>query len=201
MTTVQKHRSTIVRQKQIIDAARKLIIRRGSEHITVREIAKTVGISEGAIYRHFKSKEEILSSLADRIEENWLGDITRVGGDGGSSLEALDKVLRSHASAIEQRGGVSFQVIAEIISLGDKKLNKKVYDILSKYVGRLKDLLAEGVKSGEVRQDIDLEAAALLFFGMVQGLVNIWALSNYSFNLEEKYEPLWYMFRESIIKR
>jgi hypothetical protein len=52
-----------------------------------------------------------------------------------------------------------------------------------------------------VRQDIDLEAAATLFFGMVQGLVNIWALSNYSFNLEEKYEPLWHTFRESIIKR
>ena len=198
---VQKHRSTIVRQKQIIDAARKLIIRRGSEHIRVREIAKMVGISEGAIYRHFRSKKDILSLLADRIEDDLVGDIARASTDGHSALEALDKVLRSHLSAIEQRQGISFQVIAEIISLGDKKLNKKISETITKYIGRLKELLAEGVKSGEVRQDIDLEAAATLFFGMVQGLVNIWALSNYSFNLEEKYEPLWHTFRESIIKR
>jgi AcrR family transcriptional regulator len=201
MTTVQKHRNTIVRQKQIIDAARKLIIRRGSEHIRVREIAKTVGISEGAIYRHFRSKKDILSLLADRIEDDLVGDIARASTDGHSALEALDKVLRSHLSAIEQRQGVSFQVIAEIISLGDKRLNKKISLTINKYVGRLEELLAEGVKSGEVRQDIDLEAAAMLFFGMVQGLVNIWALSNYSFNLEEKYEPLWHTFLESIIKR
>ena len=198
---VQKHRSTIVRQKQIIDAARKLIIRRGSEHIRVREIAKMVGISEGAIYRHFRSKKDILSLLADHIEDDLVGDITGASTDGHSALEALDNVLRSHLSAIEQRQGISFQVIAEIISLGDKKLNKKISETITKYIGRLKELLAEGVKSGEVRQDIDLEAAATLFFGMVQGLVNIWALSNYSFNLEEKYEPLWHTFRESIIKR
>ncbi len=201
MKTIQKHQNTMVRQRQIVDAARKLIIKRGSEHVTVREVAKAVGISEGAIYRHFKSKKDILSLLAYRIEDDLVGDITRATTDDYSPLEALDKVLRSHLSAIEQREGISFQVIAEIISLGDKKLNKKISETITKYVGRLKELLAEGVKSGEVREDVDLEAAATLFFSMVQGLVNIWALSSYSFNLEEKCEPLWHTFRESIIKR
>lgn len=195
---VQKHRSTIVRQKQIIDAARKLIIKRGSEHVRVREIAKTVGISEGAIYRHFRSKKDILSLLADHIEDDLVGDITGPSTEGHSALEALDNVLRSHLSAIEQRRGVSFQVIAEIISLGDKKLNKKISETITKYVGRLKELLAEGVKSGEVRQDIDLEAAAMLLFGMIQGLVNVWALSNYNFDPMTRYEPLWHIFRQTI---
>jgi len=198
---VQKHRSTIVRQKQIIDAARKLIIRRGSEHVRVREIAKTVGISEGAIYRHFRSKKDILSLLADRIEDDLVGDITGASTDGHSALEALDKVLRSHLSAIEQRRGVSFQVIAEIISLGDKKLNRKMSEIINKYIGRLKDLLFEGVKSGEIRSDSDLEAATTLLFGMIQGLVNIWALGNYSFDPVEKYQPLWLIFQEAVRAR
>jgi AcrR family transcriptional regulator len=201
MTTVQEHRNTIVRQKQIIDAARKLIIRRGSEHIRVREIAKMVGISEGAIYRHFRSKKDILSLLADDIEDNLIGDITKASTHGHSVLGDLDNILRGHLSAIEQRQGISFQVIAEIISLGDKKLNKKISETISKYVGYLKGLLAEGVKSGEVRQDIDLEAAATLLFGMVQGLVNIWALSNYSFDPQEKYATLWSIFREAVIKQ
>jgi AcrR family transcriptional regulator len=198
---VRKHKNTRVRQKQIIDAARKTIIKYGSEHVTVKRIAKEVGFSESAIYRHFKSKRDILSLLADHIEDNLLGDITKATAVGHTSLEILDTVFRSHLSAIEQRDGVSFLVIAEIISLGDKKLNTKITGTINKYISRLKDLLAEGVKAGEVRGDIDLEAAAMVLFGIIQGLVNIWALSNYSFDPQEKYAPLWNTFREAVIKR
>ncbi len=201
LQTVTKHKNTEVRRRQIINAARKLIIRHGSEHVTVRGIAETVGISEGAIYRHFKSKRDILSLLADDIENNLLGDITRASAHGNSSLEVLDSVLRSHLSAIEKRRGVSFQVIAEIISLGDKSLNKKISEFINKYVDYLAELLARGVKSGEVREDINLEAAATVLFGMVQGLVNIWALNNYRFDPKERYVALWNIFREAVVKR
>ena len=67
--------NSAIRQDQIIDAARKLVVKHGSEHVTVGKIAKEVGISEGAIYRHFKSKGEVLSGLADRIADDLLGDI------------------------------------------------------------------------------------------------------------------------------
>jgi len=201
LQTVTKHKNTEVRRRQIINAARKLIIRHGSEHVTVRGIAETVGISEGAIYRHFKSKRDILSLLADDIEDNLLGDVTQASAHGGSSLEILNSVLRSHLSAIEKRRGVSFQVIAEIISLGDKTLNRKISEIINKYIGCLTDLLSRGVKSGEVREDINLEAAATVLFGIIQGLVNIWALSNYSFDPQQKYAPLWHIFREGVIRR
>ena len=197
----QEHRNTEERKRQIINAARKLIIQRGSEHVTVRGIAKTVGISEGAIYRHFKSKRDIFSLLADDIENNLLGDLAEASAHGNSSLEVLDSVIRSHLSAIEKRRGVSFQVIAEIISLGDKRLNKKISDNLNKYIDCLAELLSRGVKSGEVREDINLEAAAMVLFGTIQGLVNIWALSNYSFDPQEKYAPLWNIFRAGVIKR
>jgi AcrR family transcriptional regulator len=194
-------RSTLARQQQIVDAARKLIVKYGSEHLTVRRIAKEVGISEAAIYRHFKSKKEILFFLADHITCSLLEGIDRARTENDTSLESIDNILKSHLSAIEQKQGMSFQVIAEIISLGDKKLNKKVSDDIVSYIERLKELLADGVKSGEVRGDIDLQAAATLLFGMIQGLVNIWALSNYKFNLSVRYSSLWNVFKESVIKR
>jgi hypothetical protein len=56
------------------------------------------------------------------------------------------------------------------------------------------------VKSGELRKNLDLDGMALLFFGMVQGLVNIWALSNYKFDLEKNYELSWNTFKECIRK-
>jgi AcrR family transcriptional regulator len=198
---VQERRDTQVRRRQIISAARKLIVKYGSEHVTVRRMAKEIGVSEGAIYRHFKSKRDVLSFLVDDIENTLIADIDKNYVAGVSALETLERVISDHMSSIAQRKGMSFQVIAEIISLGDKRLNKKVYDVINKYIGRIRDILSEGVKTGAIRQDIDLDATATLFFGMTQGLVNVWALSNYSFNLEQRYASIWNIFREIIIKR
>jgi len=109
--------------------------------------------------------------------------------------------LRQHLSEIEQRKGMSFQIIAEIISLGDKKLNKEVYEKLSVYIDRIKSLLSEGVRAGCVNETIDLGASALMLFGMTQGLANIWALSGYSFDLAERYDALWAVYRQLIQSR
>jgi len=192
------HKSTNIRKKQIMDAARKLIMRAGSEHVTVRNMAKEVGISEAAFYRLFKIKTEILSFLADSVADGLLHDIDTAGSVGFTSLDIVDEILRTHLSRIEQRRGLSFLVLAEIISFGDKSLNKKVSDNIQIYVDRLRLLLADGVRAGLIRQDVDLEAAALLLFGMIQGLVNIWALSGFKFDLAEKYSELWKVYKRSL---
>jgi AcrR family transcriptional regulator len=160
-----------------------------------------VGISEAAIYRHFKSKTEILSFLADSVADGLLHDIDAAGSVGFTSMDVIDDILKTHLSRIEQRRGLSFLVLAEIISFGDKSLNKKVSDNIQIYVDRLKLLLADGVRAGLIRQDANLEASALLLFGMIQGLVNIWALSGYKFDLTEKYSDLWKVYKESITVR
>ncbi len=196
----QRHRTTAFRKDQIVAAARRLIIKRGSENVTVRAIAKEVGFSEGAVYRHFSSKRDILALLADSIEADLIGDIETSSTSSDSYLEVLDNIVQVHISAIKQRQGISFQVIAEIISLGDKKLNRRMSEIIGKYIDGIKSLLNRGVNSGELRKNLDLDGAALLFFGMVQGLVNIWALSNYEFNLEHNYELSWNTFKECIKK-
>ncbi|MCU0601342.1 MAG: TetR/AcrR family transcriptional regulator [Desulfobacterales bacterium] len=198
---VQRRKSTAVRKQQIIDAARKLIMRKGSEHLTVRSMAKEVGLTEAAIYRHFKSKREILSFLMNNIMDTMLHDVERTTVENSPSLETIDQVLKHHLSEIEQRKGMSFQIIAEIISLGDKKLNKDVYEKLNLYIGRLENLLSEGARGGHIRDGIDFGASALLLFGMIQGLANIWALSGYSFDLSAKYESLWAIYQKAVKPR
>jgi len=195
---VQKRRSTAIRKQQIIDAARKLIIKKGSEHLTVRAMAKEVQLTEAAIYRHFKSKREILSFLMNHLMDTMLHDLERTATENSPSLDTIDQALRHHLSEIEQRKGMSFQIIAEIISLGDKKLNREVYEKLNAYIDRIRHLLSEGVHGGYVNADIDLGASAMMLFGMTQGLANIWALGGYSFDLAEKYEALWKIYRQAI---
>lgn len=197
-----KKERTEIRQQQIVYAARKLIFKYGSEHLTVKRIAAEVGISEAAIYRHFTSKKSILSFLLTHIESILLADISRTNtGDGPVTIETIEKTARNHFSRIALRKGISFQVIAEIVSLGDESLNKKAAQTIDRYISGLTELLAEGVKSGSVREDIDLEAAATLLFSMIQSLANIWALNNGSFKLIDKHISLWQIYREAIARR
>jgi AcrR family transcriptional regulator len=195
---MQLRKDTLIRQKEIVLAARKLIVKYGSENVTIKKMAHEIGVTEGAIYRHFNSKKDILSFLIDDIEETLIGDIAKNYSGKVGSISSLAKILMEHITSIEQRRGVTFQVIAEIISFGDEQLNTKVYNVINNYVAHIKDILSEGIKSGIISPDIDVDAVAKLYFGMTQGLVNIWALSKYSFNLEKEYKPLWEVFIKSI---
>jgi AcrR family transcriptional regulator len=197
-----KRKKTEFRQQQILEAAAKLIFRYGSSHLTVKKIAATVGISEAAIYRHFTSKKSILSFLLLQLEAIILREIApENAGTGPVTIDTIEKVIGNHFSAIDLRKGFSFHVIAEIISLGDRKLNKQAFQAVDKYISRLEELLAEGVRDGAVRSDIDLGASATLLFSLIQGLVNIWALSDCSFKLTDKYGSLWRVYRDAIACR
>jgi AcrR family transcriptional regulator len=196
---MQIRKDTLVRQKEIVSAARKLIVKYGSEHVTVRRMAQEIGVSEGAIYKHFKSKRDVLSFLIDDIESTLISDIDNNNISDIGTQQILEKIIVDHISAIEQRKGVTFQVIAEIISLGDKKLNKKVYIVINKYIDKIEDILSLGVKNGIIRTDINLEAAARLFFSLTQGLVSIWALSQYSFNLISEYKSTFDIFLKAVL--
>ena len=195
---MQKRKPTSVRQKEIVSAARKLIVKYGSENVTVKRMAKEIGVSEAAVYRHFKSKRDILTFLADDIENTLIADIEKHFSGELGSLEILQRIMKDHISAIEQKKGVTFQVIAEIISKGDKKLNQKIYDAINRYINKIRDILATGVKAGIIRPDINLDATAKSLFGMIQGLVGLWALGQYNFNLEQEFAAAWDIFLKAI---
>jgi AcrR family transcriptional regulator len=195
---VRKSKGDIPRKEQIVNAARKLVIKVGSENVTVRRIAEEVGFTEAAIYRHFKSKKDILYLLVENIETSLISDLASGGDQGGDVLETI---LLRHLSSIEKRRGVSFQVIAEIISLGDNRLNKRIYDTIEKYIEKLKTLLEKEVRNGRLRRDVDVDATAFLIFSVVQGLSNIWTLSNYSFDPKDKFHAVLVTLRRGLLDK
>lgn len=195
---MQVRKDTSIRRKEIVSAARKLIVESGSDNLTIKKMAHEIGVTEAAIYRHFSSKRDILSFLIDDIGESLIEDIEKNYSGNVRSRGALTKIITQHVYSIEQRKGVTFQVIAAIISFGDEELNNKAYDVINRYISRIKAILFEGVRNGVINSDVNIDAIAKLFFGMIQGLVNMWALSKYRFNLEDEFKPLWNAFLKTI---
>ena len=194
------YKSTLVRKQEIIEAAGNVIVKYGSERLTIRRISKEVGIAEGTIYKHVKSKGEILALLAEYIGNMLMEDIERNRVPSCGSLETLDNILKSQFIILAKTKVMAFQIIAEIVRRGEKQLNKKIADIIDDYTNLIKDILSQGVENGEIREDIDLDAVAGCFFSIVQGLSCRWIMNDYQFDLQKRSLPLRGILQEVLIK-
>jgi len=172
------------RQQEIVDAAKRIIISKGFENLTIRTIAKEIGVTDGALYRHFKSKHEIISLLIDDVENSLLTVIEKSAFSSEEPIEKLKKIFLSHISSAEQRKGMTLIVINESFTIRDKKIKKKMLKVMSRYQQVIKAVLKEGIKLGKIKKDVDVDAAGIAFFGMVQSSVTFWALNDFSYKLK-----------------
>ena len=162
-------RPTVARRREIIDAARLVITERGMQALTIGNLARAVGVSEGAIYRHFRGKKQILAGLIEDIDHRLSLQIDLIDGDPDAGLMRLEQVLK-HNVAPSTQTGVSFLVIAEVLMNGDDELRRLMQAAIDKHLAMIEAQLSVGAQKGEVRPDVDLRAAALQFYGLTQAV-------------------------------
>ena len=162
-------RPTSVRRREIIEAARVVITERGMRALTIGAISRAVGVSDGAIYRHFRGKKQILAGLIEDIDARLARRIYLMDGDPESGLSRLESVLRDNV-APSTTTGVSFMVIAEVLMNGDDDLRTLMQAAVDKHLEMIEAQLTAGVQRGEVRPDVDVKAAALQFYGLIQAV-------------------------------
>ncbi len=80
-------------QQEIVESARRIISAKGIENLTIRQIARDPKLTDGALYRHFKSKKEIISLLIDDIEKTLLDTIDDAAKMSGEPCEKLKNIL------------------------------------------------------------------------------------------------------------
>lgn len=172
-----------IKQQGIIKSARAVIFLKGIERLTVREIAKELKVTNSALYRHFKSKDEIISLLIEDIEDTLLSAIQEAANKDVGPLQKLESIFMSHMSYSEQMKGTSFTVINQVSGLKDSRLKKKMLEVLNKYLKTIKEIVAQGIETGIFRKEINPTSASIVFFGTIQSMVTLWCLSGYKHSL------------------
>ena len=194
-----KHKSTRVRRRELIDEARKIVASSGMEGLTTKNLARAVGISEGNIYRHFSSKNEILVGLVDEVGEVIEELVRAAEEDATSPLEKLEALLKGHLSSAEQRQRVSFLVIAEVLGNGHPDLRQRMQGVINSYLAKVGEILEDGVRHGQINPECNRDAAAILFFGLIQGAVTLWRFASPDLPPNERYQELWQTYRDGIV--
>jgi len=188
---------TTIRRQQIVDIIRNIISSKGIEYVTISEIATRIGTSKTAIYRHFKSKRDILSLLIDNIEETLMEalDKAMVSED---PVQNLKNVLLAHLTYARERCETSFIVIMGAMQFSDAIIRKKISQLIEKYLRKIEKILTSAIKLGLIKKDINPRISAIAFLGLIQATVTVWSYKNFNFVPQKIHAKLWNIYREGI---
>jgi len=163
--------STEERQTEIVAAALRLAEAFSPARITTGEIAAAVGVSQGAVFKHFSSKEAIWLAAMGRVRTQLLQSLDAAAQAAATPLAALAAVFRAHVDFVVAHPGVPRLIFHELEQPADSAVKQEVRALLQAYRKLLLRLLDAAVRQGQARAALDQEAAATLFVGIVQGLV------------------------------
>ncbi len=169
--------ATELRQAGLVAAALQLAAQRSPADITTTELAQAVGISQGAIFRHFASKEAVwlavldwaTTTLMDALQAAAANPLANVPAP--APLNALRAVFLAHVQFLVTHPGVPRVIFQELQHAQDTPLKSSVRSLMQQHRTLVQGLLQRAQAQQLLAPNTDLQAAAVLFLGAVQGLV------------------------------
>jgi TetR/AcrR family transcriptional regulator len=139
--------------------------------ITTTAIATHMRLTQGALFRHFASKEAIWEAVMGWVAEGLLARIDAAIEAAPSPLEALGAVFMTHVRFISEHPGVPRIMFGELQRGADSAAKRMARILVDRYGKRLRRLIDEGKACRQISSDIDTAVAAMLFLSTLQGLV------------------------------
>lgn len=166
-----KHLPADERRIVTIEAVIALAASHNPSDITTAAIAKQMHLTQGALFRHFPSKEALWQAVMQWVADRLLDRIDRAVQQADSPIAALQAMFMGHIAFVVEHPGVPRMIFGELQRAESTPAKRMVQTLLQRYAGRLHRLLEQGQTSGLFAATLDKEAAATLFIGTVQGLV------------------------------
>lgn len=171
MNSRSKNLPAAERRAVIVDVVVNLAAEQNPSDITTASIAKRMGLTQGALFRHFPNKDAILQAVMEWVSERLLGRVDKAMQSAASPLAALEAMFMAHVQFVVEHPGVPRMLFGELQRPGETGPKRIAKILIHRYGERLSRLIEEGKTHGELAADINTEASALLFIGTIQGLV------------------------------
>ncbi|MDD4882772.1 MAG: TetR/AcrR family transcriptional regulator [Gallionellaceae bacterium] len=171
MDTHPKHLPADERRAVTVEAVVELAGSVNPSEITTAAIAKHMKVTQGALFRHFPSKDAIWRSVMEWVAERLLARIDRAASGIESPLDAMQAMFMSHVEFIVEHPGVPRMMFGELQRAEASPAKRMAQTLIQRYGERLHALIERGKESGEIAAEVNNQAAATLFIGTIQGLV------------------------------
>ncbi len=181
--TVRTRKPGAERKREIVDTAIRLAAECGPERLSTESLAREIGISQPAIFRHFSTKSDIWQAVGERIcslmsESSALVEATE-------PTDRLRKLVAAQLAFIEITPAVPAILFSRELHSENEKLRAFFAGLMAQRHKNLSALFVKGIETGAFDPNTDPDDAAYLIMALIQGLAMRWSLNNRNFDLLE----------------
>ncbi len=186
------------RRQQILETLALELEHAPGERITTAGLAKAVGVSEAALYRHFPSKAKMFEGLIEFIEESIFGLITRILQDEKSASGRCEKILALVLGFAQKNPGISRLMTGDVLTGETERLRKRIDKFYERLETQLKQVLREGEAAGEFSLGQTITALANLLLAVVEGRMQQFVRSGFAAKPLQLWDEQWRMLLRCI---
>jgi TetR/AcrR family transcriptional regulator, fatty acid metabolism regulator protein len=174
------------RQKEIIATALELINEKGIQGLTIKNLAKELGITEPAIYRHFENKIQILITLLDVLKKNTQVIFETELHSGETAVRKVERLFEKHFRSFAEMPSLASVVFSEEIFRNEEQLTGKISEVIEFNNQALMTIIKEGQQKKEIRDDIRADHLVIFIMGALRLFVKKWQFSGFSYSIEKE---------------
>ncbi len=153
----------------ILDTSAKLFSERGYKEVSIRDIAQACGMTNAALYYHFKNKEDLFLAMLQRDHERNLQSLQEAANGPGDLREDLKQLITVYAGLACQRRQTFQTVKRDLHNLENARAHKLFVEMRDSFMHPLEDRLAQAQADGEIKPG-DVHLYARLLHGFIIAL-------------------------------
>lgn len=172
------------RQIEIMEAATNRISKFGIQNLTIKTLAEDIGLSEPALYRHFKSKNEILYSLLEYFKTEMKKRIQSILiKETATEADKLRAIFNSQLKTFVNKPAIVSVIFAESIFHYEENLSNKVSEIMDMMQDYVKKNIKQGQENGQYNKLMGASTLTTIIIGGMRMTVLKWKLSGHKSDL------------------
>ena len=187
------------RKHQILQALAQMLEDPAGEKATTAALAARLGVSEAALYRHFRGKAEMFEGLIEFIEQTLFALINKITGDEKSGLRQLEAIMGVMLAFAQKNRGMTRVLVGDALVNEDDRLQTRINQLHDRLEAALKQALRFGVSQREIAQEVDIAAQANLLMSYVTGRWHQFAKSGFKRDPVELWPKQWRQLMEGVI--
>ena len=187
------------RKGQILQTLAQMLENPAGEKATTAALAARLGVSEAALYRHFRGKAEMFEGLIGFIEQTLFALINKITSEEKSGVRQLETILGILLAFAQKNRGMTRVLVGDALVNEDERLQTRINQLHERLEAVLKQALRFGVSQGEIAQEVDIAAQANLMMSFVMGRWHQFARSGFKRDPVELWAKQWRQLMEGVI--
>jgi len=187
------------RKDQILQALARMLETSPGERITTAALAKEVGVSEAALYRHFPSKARMFEGLIKFIEETLFLRISRILNEETNAEVRCHKILTLLLTFSDKNPGMTRLLTGDVLAGETARLRVRIVQFYSRLESQLKQILREAQIRENLKATVSPTALANLLLASVEGRLTQFVRSEFQQSPLENWDTQWEFLSRNLL--